>query len=510
MCVPVLLRRFCWVILLLVGLAGCSQTQFRETAGSQSWRISASQPSYLKSVSDTHRRGPFSGFTLLPGSKEALRTRLMMIELAEHSLDIQTYLWNNDDTGQLLAQRLLEAAQRGVRVRILIDELGTFGQEQKLAILHQHPNVQIRMYNPAPARQSSTLVRWVSLAGDFGRINNRMHNKLFIADNHLSILGGRNLGDEYFGVGNQSNFLDLDVLAMGPVTESVSMGFDQYWNSHWAVAYEELEQLQVSPLDGDLLRADSRGVSHDFPYPLNQVRRNHRQLLDEQVQSMVWARATLLLDPPRKDLEPERPFLYQQLDQLTSHMSRDVLISAPYLILDDDDIDWIASQVNAGARYRILTNSLYANDVLIAQYAYANQRKDLLRAGVELYELKSGPRRLTLASHKSRRTQRHSLHAKLAIYEQRAVAIGSFNADPRSRHLNTEVGLLIHSPDLARAATRFIEKAMQGENSYRVSLEQQGIYWHDAKGSYWREPGINPMHRVGQTLVRWMPVEKQL
>ncbi|MDB5743402.1 MAG: phospholipase D/Transphosphatidylase [Polaromonas sp.] len=389
-----------------------------------------------------------SGVVPLYEGLDAFAARVLLADAAERTLDVQYYIWHPDMSGTLLAEALHRAAARGVRVRLLLDDNNTSGLDPALAALDAHPNVEVRLFNPFVSR------RWRALdyLTDFPRLNRRMHNKSFTIDNQATITGGRNVGDEYFGAHPQMRFIDLDILAVGSVVREVSDDFDRYWSS--ASAYpvgslfapapavaSEAQAIRASPVEREpaahrYLRAlvDSAFV---------------QRLLARQL-PLEWTRVRLVSDDPAKGLglAPPEALVWQRLRRVLGQATREVQLVTPYFVPTAAGVDALAGLSAQGVQVSVLTNSLEATDVLVVHAGYAKWRVPLLTAGIGLYEMKRGgmaPERALTGSSAS------SLHAKVFAVDDSRLFVGSFNFDPRSANLNTEMGLAIDSAALAQA-----------------------------------------------------------
>src|SRR5690349_3893029 len=377
-----------------------------------------------------------SGFALTVQGRRAFMARLAMADLAEKTLDVQYYIWDADTTGRILAEHLLRAADRGVRVRVLLDDnYQSEDTDHTIAALDAHPNIEIRFFNPVENRRW----RMLGFASDFDRLNHRMHNKLFIMDNALGIFGGRNIADIYFGVRADQNFRDLDVTAAGPIVKELSSSFDQYWNSEWAipvgaVVAEHATQDDFLAVKQQLSEQISAG---GYPYPIDEGIADLRARLVEIRDGFVWAPGHVYSEDPARVGDEGGQVILEALRRGVDGTKHELLIESPYLILGDPSLERVKALRARGVTVRILTNSTATNDVIAAQAGYANTRKELIDAGVELYELRPDSnmkREWSLAAGRSRA----SLHAKAVVFDRQSVFIGSFNLDPRSTIINTE------------------------------------------------------------------------
>jgi cardiolipin synthase C len=512
----------------LLTLAGCAPTLKLDTERPPSHAASSHADSLLRTQVAVHIPEGESGFHLLQGGHAALAARLALAQRASRTLDVQYYLFHNDTTGKLVAAALLAAAERGVRVRLLVDDIDTADKELRLATLNAHPNLQVRLFNPFHTRSANLLVKGWQALREHIRLNRRMHNKAFIADNQLAITGGRNIGDEYFDAHHDLAFVDLDVAAAGAIVDSLSQSFDQYWNSGMAVP---ASALPVDAGDIHLQRAirflqafrarhfDSeygRALTAADPIP---------KLLAGQIPWHI-ARADLIVDPPEKVLKRSKStsrLLIGQLMGLGIDPTRRALIVSPYFVPGATGMSYFEYWRSRGVQVDVLTNAYAASDVPLVHAGYANYRIPLLEAGVNLYELKpvaepTGGRLRDLGSGSSRA----SLHAKTFVFDDEHVFVGSFNFDPRSALLNTEMGLVIHSPELARQVTAIAEDAMRPERSYQPQLVaethdntlEKHLRWHDVHEGSARVTDVEPETTVIQRgllrVLQALPIEEHL
>lgn len=462
-----------------------------------------------------------SGAYPLASGLDALAARVVLADLAQRSMDIQYYIFKADTTGNLVAGRLLQAADRGVRVRLLLDDINTEKSDRILATLDQHPNIEVRLFNPFWLRDGGRVREFLSR----GRIlNRRMHNKSFTVDGYATIVGGRNIGDEYFEARPDLDYGDLDVLAVGPVAREVSTSFDAFWNTEAAVP---IAALTEAPGAGELDRLRRALASHmeavaQSPYADavrgGELARNLRQ----RALRFHWCDAQVLYDNPHKvETRPSahETHLGPQLRQAIEAIDHEFMIISPYFIPGKEGVDLLASIRAQGPRVIVLTNSLASNDVLIVQAAYAKYRKALLEAGVELYELKAGARR-ERTSPRIGDSSRAALHAKAFIFDRRQVFIGSLNIDPRSLRLNTEIGILLDCPDMAAQMAEGLDTVLRTK-AYRLELAdrpgaepypEKQIVWHapGEEKTFYTEPDASVWQRTLEGLLALLPVEGQL
>ncbi|MRS13601.1 phospholipase D family protein [Enterobacteriaceae bacterium RIT691] len=460
---------------------------------------------------DSEERGDVCGIHTLEEGIEALAARYQLADWAESTLDVQYYIWQNDISGQLLFQSLWDAAERGVRVRLLLDDNNTSGLDETLLALDSHPNITVKLFNPFSFR----LIRMLGYLSDFARLNRRMHNKSFTVDNVATIIGGRNVGDAYFGIGDEPLFTDLDVLAVGPVVAEVATDFERYWHCESVSALRHVLAAEKGSTFGNNFFATQDGKEADTRHYLEKIAMTSvvQHLLQGDV-PFIRAATTLLSDDPRKGEGKASPrmLLPERLRRVmgTPDMQLDIISS--YFVPGRAGVALILQLVRKGVKVAILTNSLAANDVAVVHAGYARWRRKLLRHGVELYELKP--------THQPRRgvhdrgltgNSGSSLHAKTFSIDGKKVFIGSFNFDPRSALLNTEMGLVIESEPLAQQIHhRFLRS--QRDTAWQLRLTKWGkIHWIDrAAGSVRelkREPETTLWRRLLVLLAYWLPIE---
>jgi len=425
-----------------------------------------------------------SGFRLLPTGDFALDARLALARRAERSLDVQYYQLQRDSVGLAFLRALGDAAARGVRVRLLIDDLYTAGEDELLRTFAALPNAQVRLFNPLPARGGSLAGRFVMSLHEFSRINHRMHNKLFVADNRFSISGGRNMADEYFMRSAAANFIDMDVIAAGPVVRELSQVFDRYWNSEHAWPIESIVALAVDPADAPRrFDALTQNATPEFKVaPSDPLRRASvdAELAAGRV-SLTFARAEVFADTPAKvDLHDQNENLAtvaRSTLEAINATEREVMIASPYFIPGPLGMAMMEKARAQGIRIVIITNALGATDEPLVHWRYARYRRDLLRLGVEIYELSPN-----LARSSGRfgdfGKSFGRLHAKVAVIDRRTLFVGSLNLDQRSAWSNTESGLLIDSPALAQGIIDLVANDRY-ESVYRLRLaaDDETIEW---------------------------------
>ena len=498
------------LLLLASFLGGCASVHVQREP---SQALPASDSAFGRSIqAQAAPHQGQSGFRLLPDSTEAFTARAELIRNAQSSLDLQYYIVHDGISTRMLVDELLKAADRGVRVRILLDDTTSDGLDWIIATLAAHPQIQIRLFNPLHLGRSTGVTRTMGRLFNLSQQHRRMHNKLWLADNSVAIVGGRNLGDEYFDAEPNLNFTDIDMLGVGPVAEQLGHSFDQYWNSALSKPIDEF--LTSKPTAKDLENTRTR-LEESLEETRKQNHALYQQLmtyathprLDIWRRELIWAWNQALWDAPSKVLADGEPdpqlLLTTQLAPELNGVSKELIMISAYFVPGQPGLVYLTGRADAGVSVRLLTNSLEATDVPAVHGGYAPYRKALLEHGVQVVRIASTARRRRrqwaayFLPANPRRGSDSSLHSKAMIFDQQKSFIGSFNFDPRSVLWNTEVGVLVDSPELA---TRVRELALQGMApplSYQVKLEQGKIVWvteDDGKmhtltrepGSWWR------------------------
>ena len=446
-----------------------------------------------------------TGVTPLGNGADAFATRIMLADAAVSSIDAQYYIWHGDLTGSLLLDALRRAADRGVRVRLLLDDNGTSGLDAEIAQLNVYPNVEVRLYNPFNLRRLKVL----SYGFDFFRLNRRMHNKSFTVDGLATIVGGRNIGDEYFGIGATPLFVDLDVLAVGKIVPEVSVDFDRYWASPSAYpAGAIVKATGGDPISDRLARWRDDPRFHQYKAILNAsdiITPLSRGTLD-----LEWTDAVLVSDDPVKGqgAVPREDLLTGQLTRAVGSIERRIDGVTPYFVPTRAGVDAFAKLEARGIQVRMLTNSLEATDVLPVHSGYAKRREAMLASGVALYELRRLASPDTPDDLGVFGSSGASLHAKTFAVDGQRIFIGSFNFDPRSIQLNTEMGLLIDSEVLAKRLHAAFDDGFSGL-AWRVEKQNGKLVWADpATGVVTtEEPGSSTFRNLALKLIGWLPVE---
>jgi putative cardiolipin synthase len=453
-----------------------------------------------------------SGVYGLVDARNAFTARAVLADAAERSLDAQYYIWRDDISGALMFDALRAAADRGVRVRLLLDDLGSSGIDATLAQLDAHPNIEVRLFNPFAMRRG----RLLGYLTEFARLNRRMHNKSFTVDNKVTIIGGRNIGDKYFDVAGKYLFADLDVLAIGPAVQSVSDDFDRYWNSASAFPLTLIVPAAV-PHRAQTAQREASAAAQVPPPQAYQVALRESSLMPALVGHSLpleWAATRLVSDDPAKALMHGAPDsgLEPQLRHLLGEPVHAFDLVAPYFVPGKAFADEVSALARSGVAVRILTNSLEATDVGAVHAGYAKWRKQLIGAGVKLYELRrSRSFDNTIKLPPAPVGSASSLHAKTFAVDGKRMFIGSFNFDPRSVSLNTEMGFVIDSPVMARQLAEALDSGL-ADRAYEVRLAPDGsLYWleqtHGATIRHDTEPGTSFWRRVGVRILSWLPID---
>lgn len=455
--------------------------------------VSQETISHACSERTVHRRGT-SGFESLPDGKESYLARLAMVEAAQKTLDVQYFIWSDDVSGTVFADRLLAAADRGVRVRLLLDMTNGAQKEVRSAALAAHPNIDVGFFNPMSALKGIFAGNPIPVLGEIDRMQSRMHNKIMIADGSIVIGGGRNLGDTYFGIHRRRNSRDLDYIATGPVVRNAAKSFDLYWKSpltsidnQTKVTAHEREDLQELR---DRIARKKRKLAKEnrCPYPVALSRAEALRTIKQMTARMIWTDYEFVADPPERMLKNGRVTspVGHSMEELLAGAKSDVVIHNAYFIPQQEMLDLLRGVVARGVRVRILTNSLSSMSGLAALAGFANRRSDILNTGVELYELNGkAPSRWTYV-HTDHLTAL-SMHTKGIVVDDRYSFISSYNMDPRSKFINTESGVLIDDTRFAARLKRYFLEDLQPTHCWRV--------WRDAKGEilwYGQRPDGDP------------------
>jgi cardiolipin synthase C len=456
-----------------------------------------------------------SAFRLVVDGPEAFITRVQSARRATRSLDVQTYIWHADLTGKFLAQTLIEAADRGVRVRVLLDDMDARAKNAGFAALAAHPGIEVRLFNPFASRRGPLRLLGEGLRR-FSRINHRMHNKSWIADNRVALVGGRNLGDEYFGASDAVNFVDLDFAMIGPVVRDVSASFDEYWNSPLAYPLEILDAASVNAAALERLRvllaAHAREAqSSRYAAALRSDDAMARLVAGDWPMEWTTTYEFVSDDPLKSTMESkdaDRTRVGTTLAPLIQHARTRLTVISPYFVPGKATTAKLVDAVRAGKEVRVLTNSLAANDVAAVHGGYSTYRKPLLEGGVRLWELKPLGGRETNKSMFG--SSGASLHTKALSVDSEILFVGSYNLDPRSTWLNCEQGVVVENATLARQLEGIFRTETAGNRAWHVTLDGRDLRWSDDQERFDSEPYATWTQRFQAWMARVLHLEAQL
>ncbi|ENN6006936.1 phospholipase D family protein [Acinetobacter baumannii] len=506
-----------------VALTGCSTLPKHSPEPIQYARdIDTSQTSLSKIITPLREKNPnLTGYHLLNDPLEALAARLRLIDKAEKTLDLQYYIWDNDKVGALALHAIIRAADRGVKVRLLIDDNNAKKMEGVLLALSQHKNIEVKLFNPYRFRK----YRAMDMILDLKRINRRMHNKSFIADNQVALIGGRNMTNQYYNVSDSYHFSDVDVMLVGAAVDDIVNSFDDYWNHEYAYSVQSIVSAQQHRLRYESLKQqlDAHYQQATVQNFLDLTSRSHAfdKWLDRNIK-FDWVKAEVVKDSPdkiRSKAKKEEHLNFQLINHLEKPESNVDLISA-YFIPEKQGAKILSTLAKEGVEVRVLTNSFKANDVAVVHAFYGKYRKELLKNGVQLYEFLPTPDKrdlnkntdelATKAKVNMKGLSRSSLHTKLMALDEQ-VFIGSFNFDPRSAYLNTEIGVILDSPSLAKTIHHTMDENLN-KYAYKLKLDPNNhIYWQQEtpKGPviYKKEPEMKWWQKAGMKLLSWLPLE---
>ncbi len=461
---------------------------------------------------DLPQDSTLTGIITLADPLDAFVARSVLLNSAEESIDLQYYIWRPDTSGIMLFYDILNAAERGVRVRLLLDDNNTQGMDDLISVLDSHPNIEVRLFNPFTNRK----LRFLGYLIDLKRLNHRMHNKSFIVDGQAAIIGGRNIGDEYFAAGDGMVFSDLDVIAIGHLVPQLSQDFDRYWNS--VLAYPA-SQIITKEYGSDYTAAldKLRRVKYRADVETYQQALRGSQLLDKMMHNNVqwqWSDAILISDPPSKALGvwSEDDF-YKPLVQALGKVEREIFFVSPYFVPTGAGVQFLESLVEEGIVVSVLTNAYEATDVPLVHAGYSHYRQGLVEAGIDIYELKK-----SFADNIPEPSDRglvgssaSSLHAKTFVVDSERLFVGSLNLDPRSAKINTEMGVVILNDQLTKEVEEIIKSKLL-ERSYKVVSEKGRLHWQvyehgQLVKSYDIEPNTNLLGRGFAKFLTWLPIE---
>lgn len=471
-----------------------------------------------------------SAFRILAVGADGFLARMQMINAAQRTLDLQYFIFRGDDTGRLLSEAVIHAAKRGVRVRILVDDGQTVAGDEQITELAAYRSVEIRIFNPFAYRGHSTLIRAMEFALNASRLDYRMHNKLLVVDNSIALIGGRNIGDQYFQIDPESQFADDDVFAAGPIVQKLSATFDEYWNSVLAIPSQALTGGKISAAKLNQRHAIVAEVKRQSQADgMDYVKRIAsgeplRGMISGRL-PLIWATAQVVCDSPDKKKVEDGAMVGRLMHRVVANAAMEVksefLMVTPYLIPGKEGMQIFHQLRQRNVRVRILTSSLESSTELIAQAGYMHYRIPLLEDGVELYEIRSllGNTKGSGETPAIARFGNYSLHAKLFVFDRKRLFIGSMNFDQRSMHLNTEIGLIIDSPILAQQVAKRFEAMVEPANAYQLILRQgragnASLVWktleHGNAIEYDTEPARSDWQRTKVNILSLLPVDKEL
>jgi putative cardiolipin synthase len=469
--------------------------------------------------------GETTGFRILNVGVDGFLTRVQMIDAAERTLDLQYFIFRGDQTGRLITAALMRAADRGVRVRVLIDDGDVVSGDEQILALLDHPSAEVRIFNPFAYRGHSTFRRGIEFMFNSRRLNYRMHNKLFVADNAVALVGGRNIGNQYFQMEPESQFADDDVFTAGPIVQQLSKTFDEYWNSKLAVPAAALgghNAAAAAPRRQLMQTLDSPGI--DYVAMLNS-QEPYAGMIAGRL-PLTWANAQVVCDSPdKKDVENgarSGRLMTRPVAKAAAEVKSELLMVTPYFVPAKDELQTLDTLLQSQVRVAILTNSLQSAPELLAQSGYISYRLPLLRSGGDLYEIRSdlGNSRGSGQTVRISRFGNYALHAKLFVFDRQKLFIGSMNYDQRSKRLNTEVGLIIDSPALAEQMAARFEQLTQPENAYVLTLRGGSavgathVAWATVENGkpveYMQEPARSAWQRLKLKLLALLPMGAEL
>lgn len=493
---------------LLLLVSACSSIQPKDPSEkSTSFQLGYQEDSALAEFFESYGKDPKSetAFYPLNQGNDALLGRIALIESAEKSLDLQYYIYRSDETSQLITWRLYEAAKRGVRVRLLLDDMQK-RNDAGMAELNAHPNIEIRLFNPHQYRDA----RVFALASDFERLNRRMHNKALIADSVSAIVGGRNIGNEYFSFESNVEFGDFDVMLFGEVVTQTADQFDLYWNSIYAVPMEWIVP-EADKVADRAIQAQVRTLELEEKFSTGPYNFKELDLYEELQQGnlkLYWGKGEVWFDLPDK-IATQESQLIANLGELLENVDSSFVLISPYFVPTESGTKALTDAAKRGIDITIVTNSLASNDVFAVHGWYAKYREDLVKAGIKLWEVKASAKIKSKWSLTG--SSRASLHAKLMMIDENKLFVGSMNWDPRSAELNTEMAVVIEQPEYVQKQQSVLPEQLK-ENAYQVVLKDGDIAWLDLETGevFDSEPEASVWRKMGAWFSGILPIEDQL
>ncbi len=451
-----------------------------------------------------YQQADTSWFSLLNTGKDTLIDRLALIDSAQTSIDAQYFLWLEDKVGSLLFERLLAAADRGVRVRLLLDDSFLAGEDNVVLALSSHRNIQVRIFNPFSSRSESMTRRYIKNLNEFSRTNHRMHNKLLLADTTAGIVGGRNIADEYFGFGEKLNLRDFDLIVAGAIVPELGDAFDLFWNSEWAFPTPEVENKHINTDDLAPLRQVLRqkaSALDDWQRDNKTLNKDWREHWNQEAGSMIPGRAKIWMDQPRFDKELPVQLARAMQAELRNSQTEVIAISA-YLIMTDAILEAAKSVTDRGVKISFLTNSLATTNHITAHSAFRRHRKAILRTGANLYVMRDDPASRIEHEAPGFTAEQFGLHGKVVIFDHNKVFVGTLNMDPRSVFLNTEIGLLIESPELNREIRKAFLPDFEPGSAWKLNLDEgDKIQWIANEETLMLQPAGSIWRRVSDAFL---------
>lgn len=438
--------------------------------------------------------------------------RLKAIDSATESLDLQTFLWSFDTVGSLVMDHIIRAANRGVKVKLLIDDTFLAGKDDVLLYIHEHPNIQYRIFNPYKRRSDNLVTRMLLNLGEFARLDHRMHNKSMIVDDRVAIIGGRNLADEYFGLHGQANFRDMELIVGGPIVQEITQSFDDYWNSPWSISINELSHIATNHAKLDAIQDVVNRSQHIHSEP-------DYELLTQQwldlVNSAFTGTPVLLVDkPPTKkpdDIDSQPIQVANELIELFEQAQSEILIVSAYLIPTPRMEGAVKRAEERGTHVRILTNSLSSNNHLAAHSSYQNHVEELMGHGANLHEVRTDAELRKVYMFPPLQQKSLALHAKMLIIDHDKVFIGSANLDPRSLRLNTEMGLLVESEALNTKIREMVLPDFSHANAWELDKDENGeLIWVSEDDILYSQPNTGLLQRIEDWFISHLPIEGEM
>ena len=510
---------------IAITVTGCSTLPKHkiESIPETTLQVDTAQTTLAQIIQPLQEQHPdLTGYLVLFEPLEALATRLSLIDKAEKRLDLQYYIWDNDKVGSLALHALIRAADRGVRVRLLIDDNNAKSTEGIFLALAQHPNIEVKLFNPYRFRK----YRALDMILDLKRINRRMHNKSFIADHQVALIGGRNMTNQYYNVSDNYQFSDVDVMLVGTAVKDISHSFDEYWNHEYAYKVQEVVNQSAHHLSYESLKRQLdehyERVTVQNYLDLTSNSQAIDSLMSRDIQ-LDWVKAEVVKDSPDKikSKAKKKEHLNFQLIQHLEQPEKNVDLISAYFVPEKKGAKMLTDLAKDGVKVRVLTNSFKANDVAVVHAFYGKYRQNLLEHGVQLYEFLPALNKNDLdkntedlakkAKVSIKGLSRSSLHAKLMALDEKQVFIGSFNFDPRSAYLNTEIGVLLNSPPLAQAVHTTMDENLS-KYAYKLVLDaNKKITWQRQTPQgpviYTKEPRMKWWQRAGIKMLSWLPIE---